>query len=353
MPTEANRQLVLRRRPQGIVGPEHFELRTASVPEPAEGQALVRIELLSLDPAQRSFLNEHPPWGPPMEIGDVMRGDAVARVVRSRSDAFCEGELVEGWFGWQDYAVIGKRDLGPIGRVPDGTAPEDALSALGLTGLTAYFGVIEVGRPRSGQTMVVSAAAGATGSVAGQVAKALGCRVIGIAGGERKCRWLLETAGFDAAIDHRAEDVGARLRALCPDGVELFFDNVGGTVLDHVLGHLAYDATIVVCGSVSSGYTEDEHLPPGPRNYVKLSGRSARMEGFTLGDFSERLADGRRQLAAWLADGVLHRAHDVMDGLEQAPEGLRRIFRGENLGKAMVRIARAEDSRVTPDRRGG
>lgn len=337
-----NRQIVLARRPETVVDETTFELREAPIPAPTDGRALVRNLYLSLDPAQRAFLNAAPAWGPPMSPGDVMRGVAIAQVIESRHPDFAVGELVEGWFGWQDYAVVGPRQLGPIGHVPADVAPADALSVLGLTGLTAYFGVIEVGRPRAGQTMLVSAAAGATGSVAGQVARVLGCRVIGIAGGPEKCAWLVEEARFDATIDHRHDDVPGRLRELMPDGVELFFDNVGGDLLDTVLGHLAYDATIVVCGSVSSGYTDSDRLPPGPRNYVQLSARSARMEGYTLNDFTDRFDAGLAELRRWLDAGELRRAHDVLDGIEQAPAGLRRLFEGANLGKAMVRIADPE-----------
>jgi NADPH-dependent curcumin reductase CurA len=334
-----NRQVVIANRPTGLVEESNFEMRSGEIPIPPEGKALVRILWLSLDPAQRTFLSEAPPWGPPLAIGDVMRGNTVAEVIDSRTTDLPVGSLVEGWFGWQDYAVISPRQLGAVGRVPAGVSPADALSVIGITGLTAYFGVIGVGRPQPGQTMVVSAAGGATGSIAGQVARLVGCRVIGIAGGASKCRWVKEVAGFDEAIDYRSEDVGERLRNLVPGGVELFFDNVGGDVLDAVLGHLAYNATIIVCGSVSSGYREDADLPPGPRNYVKLSGKSARMEGFTLVDFADQFGDGVAQLRAWRDAGELHQAHDVIEGLEHAPRGLRRLFDGENLGKGLIKVS--------------
>ncbi len=334
-----NRQIVIANRPAGLVEESNFELRTAEIPVPPDGKALVRILWLSLDPAQRTFLSEAPPWGPPLAIGDVMRGNVVAEVIESRTPDLSVGEFVEGWFGWQDYAVISPRQLGAVGRIPAGVSPADALSVIGITGLTAYFGVIGVGRPQAGQTMVVSAAAGATGSIAGQVARLVGCRVIGIAGGPEKCRWVKDVAGFDEAIDYRSEDVGGRLRELVPEGVELFFDNVGGDVLDAVLGHLAYDATIIVCGSMSSGYREDADLPSGPRNYVKLSGKSARMEGFTLVDFADQFSDGVAQLKVWRDAGDLHQEHDVIEGLEHAPRGLRRLFDGENLGKGLIKVA--------------
>jgi NADPH-dependent curcumin reductase CurA len=334
-----NRQVVLARRPEAAIDDSTFALADGAMPAVAVGAALVRNLWLSIDPAQRAFLHASPTWGKPVAIGGVVPGMAVGEVVASRAPELPVGRLVSGWFGWQDFAVTTPRQLGPLGFVPPGVEPPVALSVLGLTGLTGYFGVVEVGRPRVGQTMVVSAAAGATGSVAGQVARLSGCSVIGIAGGAAKCRWVTDVGRFDAVIDRSTDDVGARLRELLPGGVELYFDNVGGPILDAVLGHLAYDATVIACGAVSSGYVDDGLLPPGPRNYVKLAGKSARMEGFTVGDFADRHGVAVDRLRGWLDDGEIQAVHDVLDGLELAPAALRRVLDGHNVGKQLVRVA--------------
>jgi NADPH-dependent curcumin reductase CurA len=336
-----NRQVVVVSRPRGLVGPEHFEVRLGPVPQPSDGQFLVRTLLLSIDPAQRAFLNETPTYGSVVRIGHTMWGDAVGEVVETRNRDFAVGDLVEGWLGWQDFAVIDERRLGVIGRLPPGLAAADALGGLGLTGLTAYFGLLEIGRPRKGETVVVSAAAGATGSVAAQIARLKGCTVIGIAGGARKCRWLSDVAHLDHTIDYKSEDVGARLRELAPDGVDVYFDNVGGSILDAVLAQLALHARVVLCGGVSSGYASDEALPAGPKNYVKLPIKRARMEGFVVGDYAEDFAAALVDLRAWRATGLLVCASDIEDGLENAPRALRRLFEGGNLGKQLVRVAEA------------
>jgi NADPH-dependent curcumin reductase CurA len=255
-----NRQWLLAKRPEGMVSPANFELREVPLPEPGDGEILVRSLYLAFEPAMRGWMEDRPSYIPPVAIGEVMRGGVVAQVVASNDPDFAVGSLVQGMLGWQEYAVTGKGRVTPI---PDGTPPTWPLGVLGITGLTAYFGLLDIGKPASGETVVVSGAAGATGSVAAQIARIHGCRVIGIAGGSEKCAWLTGDARLDAAIDYKSEDVGARLDTLCPDGVDVFFDNVGGDILDAVLARIALRARIVLCGGIS-GYNEKEP-PPGPR----------------------------------------------------------------------------------------
>jgi len=334
--TSVNRQWLLARRPRGEVSPEDFRWAEGPVPEPGEGEVLVRNLLLSCDPTQRGWMAGDT-YLPAVKIDAVMRAIAAGEVVASRHPAWSPGDLAQGMFGWQDYAVARPGTPTAPGPVFPGVPLETAMSALGLTGLTAYFGLLEVGRPRAGETVVVSGAAGATGSAVGQIARIQGCRAIGIAGGAEKCRTLTGQFGFDAAIDYKSEDVAARLRALCPKGIDLFFDNVGGEILDAALENLAMRGRVVICGAIS-GYS-DSAPPPGPRNYLNLLIKRGRMEGFIILDFMSRAAEALPSLAGWLRDGRLKDRVDVVQGLENAPLALRRLFRGENQGKQLVRVA--------------
>jgi hypothetical protein len=264
-----------------------------------------------------------------------MRGGCVGRVVESRHPGYQAGELVTGLFGWQDYAL--SDGDGMVQKVPEGVPPTLPLSVLGLTGVTAYFGLKDVGRPEPGETVVVSGAAGATGSIVGQLAKAWGCRTIGIAGGPEKCGWLTAELGFDGAIDYKAEDVRARLRELCPDGVDVFFDNVGGEILDAALANLAMRGRVVLCGAIAIYNAESP--PPGPSNYVNLVVRRGRMEGFIVFDYFDRIGEALGELTRLVMDGTLRHREDVRDGLERAPEVLCELFSGGNVGKLLVRIA--------------
>ncbi|HEU4978568.1 MAG TPA: NADP-dependent oxidoreductase [Solirubrobacteraceae bacterium] len=332
-----NRQWLLASRPQGMVSPENFEWREADVPEPGEGQALVRNLYLSLDPAMRGWMSDAPSYVPPVGIGEVMRGGCVARVERSNDPELAEGSLVAGMFGWQDYALTGGE--GPLrpSRIPDGVEPALALGALGMTALTAYWGLAEIGKPQPGETVVVSAAAGATGSVVGQIAKIRGCRVIGIAGGPEKCALLTGELGFDGAIDYRSEKVAARLRELCPDGIDVYWDNVGGEILEAALANLAMHARIVICGAISQYNAETP--PGGPRNYMNLLVKRSRMEGFLVFDYAARNGEALAELVPWVTEGKVRQPADVRDGLENAPAALLDLFEGRNSGKLMVRIA--------------
>jgi NADPH-dependent curcumin reductase len=332
-----NRQWLLASRPQGMVSAENFEWHEAEVPEPGDGEALVRNLYLSLDPAMRGWMSDAPSYIPPVGIGEVMRGGCVARVEKSNDPQLEEGSLVVGMFGWQDYALARSDDARRPTRIPDGVPPTLALGALGMTALTAYWGLNEIGKPQPGETVVVSAAAGATGSVVGQIAKLRGCRAIGIAGGPEKCAWIVDELGFDGAIDYRSEKVAARLRELCPDGIDVFWDNVGGPILEAALANLAMHARVVLCGAISQYNAET--LPGGPRNYMNLLVKRSRMEGFLVFDYAARNEEAMAELVPWVMEGKIRHREDVREGLEQAPAALRDLFEGKNAGKLMVRIA--------------
>ncbi len=337
MSGDVNRSLVLVSRPEGLVGDENFEMRTGPVPAIGAGQVLIRVMWLSFDPTQRGWLLPGGSYRAPLEVGEVMQAYAVGQVVESRNPGYRPGTLVQGMLSWQDWHVS---DGSGLTVVPDGVPPQAMLGIYGTTGLTAYFGLTDVGQPRAGDTVVVSGAAGATGSVAGQIARILGCRVIGVAGGEAKCSWLVERAGFDGAVDYKAGPVGRRLDELAPEGVDVYFDNVGGDLLDSVLRRIRRHARIVLCGNISSGYVP-RRLPPGPSSYFNLCLRSSRMQGFLLGDYHDRFSEGRRQLREWVEAGEIHYEEDIRSGLENAPLTLRRLFEGANLGKQLLKVADA------------
>lgn len=332
MPT--NRQWRLLERPTGMVGTRHFGYREEPAPSPKDGDVLVRTLYVSFDPAMRAFLHDRPSYVPPQPVGEVMRAGAIGQVVESRSQACVPGELVMGSFGWQDYATANGAQLL---KLSPGRPPTDYMSALGGTGLTAYFGLLEVGRPRPGDTVVISGAAGATGSSAVQISKIVGCRTIAIAGGPDKCRWVVGELGADAAIDYKSEDVSARLAALCPDGIHVYFDNVGGSILEACLGRMAVHGCIAVCGMIST--YNDATPTPGPSNLFELVSRRVRMEGFLILDYVPRFAEGRRALEAWMDAGKLKSHVDVQDGFENIPKTFMRIFSGANVGKQTLKIA--------------
>jgi NADPH-dependent curcumin reductase len=332
-----NRQWLLARRPEGLVSVEDFKLAESAVAEPGEGEVLVRNLYLSCDPTQRGWMAGDT-YLPAVKIGEVMRAFAVGEVAASRHPAFKPGQVVQGAFGWQEWALARPGSASSPTLVPPGVPVETSMSALGLTGITAYFGLLEVGRPKPGETVVVSGAAGATGSVAAQIARIGGCRVVGIAGGPSKCEYLTKELGVDAAIDYRSADVAKALRAACPRGIDVFFDNVGGPVLDVVLAQLALRGRIVVCGGISQ-YNATTPVP-GPANYLALVVKRARMEGFLVLDYLSRSAEAVTALAGWLRDGRLKDRVDVADGIENAPAALLRVFEGRNLGKQLVRVGR-------------
>ena len=333
---DTNRKWVLRSRPKGLPGRDNFELLEEPVPPVTDGQFLVRNLWFSCDPTQRGWM-ERDTYVPAVELGEVMRSAAAGRVVSSRNPAFEPGDLVQGAFGWQDYAVTDGTGLIPVTKIPPGVPFETALSLFGITGLTAYFGMLDLGDPKPGDAVLVSGAAGATGSIAAQIAKIRGAKVVGIAGGKRKCRWLADTLHLDDAIDYRTEDVGERIAHFFPRGCDVYFDNVGGDILDAALANLALRARVVLCGAISV-YNDLEHVA-GPRNYLNLIIKSARMEGFLVFNYAARIPEAIADLGRWAAEGKIHNEVDVVDGFEQTPDALRRLFTGENLGKQLVKIA--------------
>ena len=335
--TTANRQVRLAARPVGEPRPTDWEHVEEPVGEPGDGEFLVRVRYLSIDPAMRGWMNAGRSYIRPVEIGEVMRAGAVGEVIASRHPGFAAGDQVSGMFGVQEYCVSDGRG---VIKVDPETAPLPTyLGTLGMSGMTAYFGLIDIGRPEPGQTVVVSGAAGAVGSIVGQVAKILGCRVVGIAGGERKCRMLVEEFGFDAAIDYQSQDLRKALREHAPDGVDVYFDNVGGDILDAVLGRLARGARVVICGAISQ-YNSTE--PKGPANYLSLLVNRATMTGMVVFDYADRYPEGVAQLAAWQAEGRLTSLEDVVSGsVTDFPDTLMRLFRGENHGKLVLEIADA------------
>ncbi len=336
MAEEKNRQWILNARPTGMLTGAEFRWNEAPIPQPADGQVLVRNLWLSFDPTQRNWMVRDS-YVPKIPLGEVMRAFAVGQVIQSRHPDFRPGDLVQGGFGWQDYVAADGRIFGGLRKVPPGVPANVALSLFGITGLTAYFGMTDIGQIKAGETVVVSGAAGSTGSVAGQIAKIKGCRVIGTAGGKEKCDWLVKVAGFDGAIDYKSEDIGVRLSALCPNGIDVFFDNVGGTVLNEVLARINLKARIVLCGAISR--YNDAVLPPGPSNYFNLTPKRARMEGFIILDYAPRFPEAIEALGRWQREGRLVQKEDVAVGLENAPRTLMRLFTGENFGKQLLKIA--------------
>ncbi|MEU4492337.1 NADP-dependent oxidoreductase [Streptomyces sp. NPDC023998] len=334
--SRTNHQLRLAARPVGQPRPTDWEHVEEAVGEPGDGELLVQVLYLSIDPAMRGWMNAGKSYIRPVEIGEVMRAGAVGRVIASRHPDFAIGDHVSGSFGVQEYCVSDGRG---VTKVDPALAPLPVyLGTLGMSGMTAYFGLLDIGRPKPGQTVVISGAAGAVGNVVGQVAKILGCRVIGIAGGERKCRSVVEEFGFDAAIDYQTEDVRKALRTHAPDGVDVYFDNVGGDILDAVLTRLARGARIVICGAISQ-YNNTEPVK-GPSNYMSLLVNRASMTGMVVFDYADRYGEGVAQLAEWLAAGRLLSKEDVVSGGVAAfPETLLRLFRGENFGKLVLKVA--------------
>jgi NADPH-dependent curcumin reductase CurA len=329
-----NRQIVLKSRPKGPVTREHFETKAAPVGPLEDGQILVRNLYLSIDPTIRGWI-ERDTYLPAVEVGAVVRCAGAGVVVESKSPKYSAGDRVFGLIGWQEYTVMGDKDS--PSPIPPGIDLKDALSVFGVTGLTAYFGLMEIGAPKSGETVVVSGAAGATGSIVGQVAKAKGCRAVGIAGSDAKCQWLTEELGFDAAINYKTEDVGARLTETCPRGIDVFFDNVGGQILNQALARIALRGRVVLCGAISQYENLDNAF--GPPNYVNLISRRGRMEGFIILDYMSRYMEGVMALGGLLAEGKLKHRTTVVGGLDNAPDALRRLFTGDHDGKLLVKVA--------------
>ena len=331
-----HRQWILRQRPRGLIQPGDLELVESPIPDLKEAQVLVRTVYLSLDPTNRTWMNDAEGYLPPVGLGEVMRGLTLGVVEQSRSDRFKVGDVVSPMSGgWSDYAVVGEDGLRPVHRFPGLPLTANA-SVLGMTGLTAYFGVTDVLRPQPGETLVISAAAGAVGSIAGQVAKQRGARVIGIAGGPDKCRWLTEELGFDGAIDYKNEDVGAALDRLAPDGIDLNFENVGGDIMIAVWNRLNVHARMAVCGLISA-YNATK-MPPSP-NFSRIITHRLNVQGFLVMDYAPRAREMVAEMGPWLADGTVKWKVHVDDGLEGALNSLNRLFTGDHDGKLLVRVS--------------
>lgn len=332
---DTSRRLVLARRPEGTVTDDDILLEEVPIPEPAEGEAVVAVRHLSIDPTIRGWMDDRPGYLPPIELGAVVRSGGIGEVVASRSERYPVGANVFGMLGWQDHAVVDEGEAAAT-VVPDGVEASIALGVLGVTGMTAYFGLLDVGQPVEGDTVLVSGAAGATGSVVGQIAKIKGCRVVGIAGGPEKCAWITDDLGFDAAIDHRGDDVAARVAELCPEGIDVFFDNVGGHTLTAALDNLALHARVVLCGAIS--IYNDRDGSPGIPNTFELINTRSRMQGFLVLDYLDRFPEAQIEMFGWVAEGrIRHREH-VVDGLERSVEALNLLFTGANQGKVIVAV---------------
>lgn len=333
-----NRQFLLDKRPLGRdLEYTDFKLVDSDVPSPGDGEVLVQVMYLGVDPAMKGWMENRADYVAPLEIGDLMRGNGIGRVIESNHEKFPVGAVVSGGFGWQEYAVSDGKNI-PLNPVPEGVPPTAPLSVLGITGLTAYFGFLEVGLPKEGDVVLISGAAGATGSVVGQLAKLKGCsKVVGIAGSKEKCDFLVNELGFDAAINYREEDQAARVKELCPDGIDVFFDNVGGEILDIALENISDNARVVICGGISR-YNLAGDIP-GPKNYFNLVFRRARMEGFIVLDYAPRFGEAIDYLAKHVAAGDIIAKETVMEGFEQMPNALMALFAGENIGKQLVHIA--------------
>jgi NADPH-dependent curcumin reductase len=330
-----NHKFLLAARPVGMPKRTDWTYTEEPVAEPKEGELLVKVLYISLDPAMRGWMNDARSYALPVGIGELMRALGVGIVTESRNPRFAVGDYVSGAFGVQEYA---RTDGRGVTKVDTNIAPLPAyLSVLGMTGMTAYFGLLDTGQPKPGETVVVSAAAGAVGAVVGQIAKIKNCRVVGIAGGADKCRYIVQELGFDAAIDYKSEDVKKSLRTHCPEGINIYFDNVGGTILEAALANLARGARIVICGAISQ-YNNTAPMA-GPSNYMSLLVNRASMKGMLVFDYADRYAQAGAEMAAWMAAGKLKSREDIVEGLATFPETLLKLFKSENTGKLMLKVA--------------
>ncbi|MGH2870418.1 MAG: NADP-dependent oxidoreductase [Solirubrobacteraceae bacterium] len=331
-----NHQIRLAARPVGLPKDSDWELTEEPVADPGDGEVVVKVKYLSLDPAMRGWMNDGRSYIAPVEIGAVMRAGAAGEVVASNFDGLSPGDHISGMLGAQEYATVSGKG---VTKVDPSVAPLPVwLNTLGMPGLTAYFGLLDIGQPEPGQTVVVSGAAGAVGGTVGQIAKIKGCRAIGIAGGPEKCRHVVEELGFDACVDYKSENVMAALHQHCPKGIDVYFDNVGGEILDAALALLARHARVVICGAISQ-YNATDGMR-GPSNYMSLLVQHASMTGFVIFDYLDRAAEGAEEMGGWLAAGKLKTREDIATGgVEKFPDTLLRLFRGENLGKLVLEVS--------------
>ncbi len=328
------REVILASRPVGMPSEANFSLKEEAIREPLEGEVLIKTLYLSVDPYMRGRMREGASYITPFQLNQPLKGGGVGRVEKSRSHLLKEGDIVTGFFPWADYVTLPEDGLRKID--PQQAPISTALGILGMPGLTAYFGLFDIGKPKEGETVVISGAAGAVGSVAAQLAKIKRCRVVGIAGGSQKVRYLKDVLHLDAVIDYKAEDMGSALKASCPNGIDVYFDNVGGATTDHVLNHINKHARIVLCGQISTYNADKPEL--GPRNLLTLITHSALMQGFIVSDFAARFTEGLIKLGNWLNEGELRYEETVIDGLENLPKAFMGLFKGENLGKQLVKV---------------
>ncbi len=336
----SNHQVRLASRPVGLPTRDNWSFTTDPVAEPGPGGVLVQTLCLSLDPAMRGWMNEGKSYIPPVEIGAVMRAGGVGKVIASNNAAFAVGDYVNAGLDVQEYCLIPEEQIKRSGmfKIDPRMGLTSWLNVLGMPGMTGYFGLMDVGQPKAGETVVVSGAAGAVGQTVGQIAKLKGCRVVGIAGGKAKCDWVVKELGFDACIDYKAGDVKAGLKEHCPKGVDIYFDNVGGDILDAVLTRITRGARIIICGAISQ-YNNTTPVK-GPANYLSLLVNRARMEGIVVFDYADRYPVAIAEMAGYLKDGKMKSKEDVVDGIENFPETLLKLFNGENFGKLVLRVAK-------------
>jgi NADPH-dependent curcumin reductase CurA len=341
MSTLTNRQVRLAQRPEGAATRDDWQFTDEPVGQPGEGGVLVQTLSLSLDPAMRGWMNEGKSYIAPVEIGAVMRAGGVGRVAASRNPAFAVGDIVYGTLGVQQYALVPQEEIKRNGLTKidlrAGTIGQ-WLNVLGMPGMTGYFGLMDVGQPKAGETVVVSGAAGAVGQTVGQMAKIKGARAVGIAGGKAKCDWVVNELGFDACIDYKSGSVRDGLKQHCPEGIDVYFDNVGGEILDHVLAKINRKARIIICGAISQ-YNNTTAVQ-GPKNYLSLLVNRARMEGIVVFDYADRYHLAVAEMAGYLKEGRMKSKADVVQGLDTFPETLMKLFRGENFGKLVLQVAK-------------
>jgi NADPH-dependent curcumin reductase CurA len=333
---DANRQWILAARPHGLITPEVLQLKESPLPTPQDGQALARVKYLSIDPTMRVWMADIPQYMPPVQLGEVMRSVGLAEIVESRHPDFKKGDKIMGLTGLQAFVLITGKQTHTFQKLPSIPFLSDInfLGTLGANGLTAYFGLLDIGKPQTGETLVVSAAAGATGSIAGQLGKIHGCRVVGIAGSDEKCKWIKDDLGFDAAINYKHPDWKAQLVAATPSGVDINFENVGGEIMLTVLERMNLHGRVVLCGLIS-GYTRED---PTPASFGLLLIKRLRVEGFIVLDYATKFMDAGKQLGMWKMTGKLKDKHTVVKGLEKAPDAINMLFRGDNIGKLIVEL---------------
>ena len=329
-----NKQLILSKRPYGMPDPSTWTMEQKEVPSPKDGQILVKHHYISLDPAMRGWMNDVKSYIPPVQLGEVMRAGSVGEVIESKNPNFQKGDFVTGWGGVQQYALTDGKGWY---KVDPNLAPLTTyIGTLGMPGMTAYFGILEVGKIKEGDIVLVSGAAGAVGSVVGQIAKIKGCTAIGIAGGPEKCQYLIDELGFDGAIDYKNENIKSKLRELCPEGIDVYFDNVGGEILDIALTRLRRHARIVICGAISQ-YNNKEAVK-GPSNYLSLLVNRARMEGMVVMDYGKDFGKAAMEMGMWMAQGKLKTREDVYEGIENFYDTFTRLFTGDKMGKLVLKV---------------